>query len=179
MSREYGNHILHNEDGLIITHHNLPLHCLDAKAGASKLTINCILDSRSEIVTIPKQVGKAGVTYCICFDHTMTMASTNTNTDVTLGVLENLALNLRSGKVCLQVQVLARTNFDFLLGRPFHCLMSATTDDFPDRGQNITLCNPNSKKEYKLPTRPWRKGCSHCQKDIKCSNHQSIVEMGF
>ena len=53
VSREYGNHILRSENGLIVTHHNLPPCYLDAKAGASKLTINCILDSRSEIIAMP------------------------------------------------------------------------------------------------------------------------------
>ena len=129
ISREYGNYILRNEDGLIVTHHNLPLHCLYAKAGASELTINCILDSGSEIITIPKQVWeKPGLP--ICSDHTMTMSSANTSTNVTSGILENLSLNFRSGEVCLQVQVLVRANFELLLRRLFHCLMSATTDNF-------------------------------------------------
>jgi hypothetical protein len=82
----------------------------------------------------------------------MTMSSANTSTDATVGVLKNLALNFGPGKVCVQVQVLARANFDLLLGRPFHCLMSATTNDYPDGNQDITLRDPNSGKEYKLPT---------------------------
>ena len=32
----------------------------------------------------------------------------------------------------VQVQILARANFDLLLGQPFHCLMSTTMDDFLD-----------------------------------------------
>ena len=178
VSREYGDCILYNEDGLIVAYHNLPLRCLDAKAGTSKLTINCVLDSGSEIITMPKQVWER-LGLPIHSDHTMTMSSANSSTNATLGVLENLPLNFRSGEVCLQVQVLARANFDLLLGRPFHCLMSATTDDFPDGRQNIMHRDPNSRKEYKLPTRPWREGCPRCQKGNKCSNHQSIVEMGF
>jgi hypothetical protein len=56
--------------------------------------------------------------------------------------------------------------------------MSATTNDYPDGNQDITLRDLNSGKEYKLPTRPWQEGCPRCQKGIKCSNHQSSVEMG-
>ncbi|KIJ07333.1 hypothetical protein PAXINDRAFT_57926, partial [Paxillus involutus ATCC 200175] len=85
-------------------------------------------------------------------DHLMNMTSVNTQTDTTLGVLENLRLNFGADDVCVQVQILPRANFDMLLGRPFHCLMSATTDDFPDGSQNITLRDPNTGKEYKLPT---------------------------
>ncbi|KIJ20735.1 hypothetical protein PAXINDRAFT_49410, partial [Paxillus involutus ATCC 200175] len=82
----------------------------------------------------------------------MNMTSVNTQTDTILGVLENLCLNFRAGDACVQVQILPRANFNMLLGRPFHCLMSTTTDDFPDGSQNITLRDPNSGKEYKLPT---------------------------
>jgi hypothetical protein len=70
-------------------------------------------------------------------------------------------------------------SFNMVLGRPFHYLMSATMDDFLDRLQNITLHDPNSGKEYKLTTHPWTDGCPHCKHGIHCSNHQSIVEMGF
>jgi hypothetical protein len=103
------------------------------------------------------------------------MSSANTSTDATLGVLENLALNFGPSEVCVQVQVLARAK----LGRPFHCLLSATTNDYPDGNQDITLRDPNSGKEYKLLTQPWKEECLLCRKGIKCSNHQSIVEMGF
>jgi hypothetical protein len=48
----------------------------------------------------------------------------------------------------LQVQVLARTNFDLLLGRLFHCLMSTNTEDFPDGSQTITLRNPNTGSSF-------------------------------
>jgi hypothetical protein len=109
----------------------------------------------------------------------MTMTNANTSTDSTLGVLENLRLDFGAGEVLVHVQVLARANFDMLLGRPFHCLMSATTQDFPDGGQNITLRDPNTGKEYKLPTRTWSEGCPRCKRGMLCSNHQSIVEMGF
>jgi hypothetical protein len=178
VSREFGDRILRNEDGLIVAHHNLPLRCLDAKVSGNDTTITCVLDSGSEIIAMPKRIWeKLGLP--IRSDHTMTMSSANTSTDATLGVLENLALNFGPGEVCVQVQVLARANFDLLLGRPFHCLMSATTNDYPDGNQDVTLRDPNSGKEYKLPTRPWKEGCPRCRKGIKCSNHQSIVEMGF
>ena len=109
----------------------------------------------------------------------MTMSSANTTTDSTLGVLENLTLDFGLGEICLQVQIIARANFDLLLGRPFHCLMSATTNDFLDGDQTLTLRDLNTGKEYKLPTHPWQEGCPRCRQRMKCQNHQSIVEMGF
>jgi hypothetical protein len=178
VSREFGDRILCNEDGLIIVHHNLPLRCLDAKVTGKDANLTCVLDSGFEVIAMPKRMWEK-LRLPIQSDHTMTMSSTNTSTDATLGVLENLALNFGPGEVCVQVQVLARANFDLLLGRPFHCLMSATTNDYLDGNQDITLRDPNLRKKYKLPTRPWKEGCPCCRKGIKCSNHQSIVEMGF
>jgi hypothetical protein len=115
------------------------------KVTGKDVNLTCVLDSRSEVITMPKHMWeKLGLP--IRSDHTMTMSSANTSTYATLGVLENLALNFGPGEVCVQVQVLARANFDLLLGRPFHCLMSATTNDYPDGNQDITLHDPNSGK---------------------------------
>jgi hypothetical protein len=151
VSREFGDRILHNEDGLIVAHHNLPLRYLDVKVTGKDVNLTYVLDSRSEVIAMPKHMWeKLGLP--IRSDHTITMSSANTSTDATLGVLENLALNFGPGEVCVQVQVLAQANFDLLLGRPFHCLMSATTNDYPDGNQDITLRDLNSGKEYKLPT---------------------------
>jgi hypothetical protein len=177
ISREFGDWILHNEDGLIVAHHNLPLRCLDAKVTGKHVNLTCVLDSRSKIIAMPKRIWeKLGLP--IRSDHTMTMSSANTSTDATLGVLDNLALNFGPGEVCVQVQVLARVNFDLQLGRPFHCPMSATTNDYLDGNQDITLHDLNPGKEYKLLTQPWKEGCPCCRKGIKCSSHQSVVEMG-
>ena len=112
-------------------------------------------------------------------DHTMNMSSTNTSIDTTLGVLENLVVNFSTGKVMVQVQILAHTNFDLLLGRPFHCLMSANTEDFPDGSQTITLRDPNTGKQCVLPTHLWSEGCPHCHEKTQCNSHKSVVEMGF
>ena len=79
-------------------------------------------------------------------DHTMKMSSANTSIDTTIGVLENLILDFRVGEVMVQVQILACVNFDLLLGRPFHYLMSAITDNFPNGSQTITLRDSNASK---------------------------------
>ena len=107
----------------------------------------------------------------------MTMSNANASTESTLGLVENL--DFGAGKICLQVQVVPHANFNLLLGHPFHCLLSASTEDFPDGSQSITLRDSNSGKAYKLPTRAWTKGCPRCRCGLFCSNHQSVVEMGF
>jgi hypothetical protein len=119
VSREFGDRILRNEDGLIVVHHNLPLRCLDAKITGMDANLTCVLDSGSEVIAMPKHMWeKLGLP--IRSDHTMTMSSANTSTDATLDVLENLALTFGPGEVCVQVQVLARANFDLLLKSGHH-----------------------------------------------------------
>ncbi|KIK79894.1 hypothetical protein PAXRUDRAFT_160055 [Paxillus rubicundulus Ve08.2h10] len=53
IAREYGDQLLKSDDGLIIAHHSLPLHCLEVKVNGMERTINCILDSGSKIMAMP------------------------------------------------------------------------------------------------------------------------------
>ena len=85
-------------------------------------------------------------------NHVLRMTSVNTSVNSTVGVFENLALDFSAGEVLLQVQIMGCANFDLLLGRPFHCLMSATNEDSPNGAQSIMLHNPNMGKQYALPT---------------------------
>ncbi|KAF9224248.1 hypothetical protein BS17DRAFT_704029 [Gyrodon lividus] len=67
--------------------------------------IICILNLGYKIVAMLQHIwGEIGLP--IYLDHTMTMSSTNTNMDVTLGILENLCLKFGGWEVSIQVQVL-------------------------------------------------------------------------
>ena len=127
---------------------------------------------------MPKQVWE-GLGLPVRLDHVMTMSNANTSTESTIGVVKNLTLDFGAGEVYLQVQVVPRTNFDLLLGCPFQCLLSMKTNDFPDSSQLITLHDLNSGKAYKILTCAWTKGCPRCQWKLLCTNHQSIVVVGF
>lgn len=178
VARDFSDSIERNEDGLIVAHHSIPLRSLSVKVMDSDQSIISVLDSGSEIIAMPKRVWES-LGLPVRSDHLLTMSNANTSTDQTIGVIENLRLDFGAGEVCLQVQVVPRANFDLLLGRPFHCLMSASTVDSPDGSQTITLTDPNSGKTYRLPTRPWTDGCPRCRRGLFCSSHQSVVEMGF
>jgi len=162
VGRDFSNQVLRNNEGLIVTHHSLPLRAVEPRIGSSGCIVQGVLDSGSEIIVMPKRIWE-DLGLPIRSDHTMKMSSANNSINTTIGVLENLILDFGAGEVMVQVQILARTNFDLLLGRPFHCLMSATTDDFPDRSQTITLRDPNTSNQFTLPTRSWMEGCPRCQ----------------
>ena len=161
-----------------MAHHSVPLWSLEVKIVGTGRSILGVLDSGSEIVAMPKRVWE-DLGLPVRSDHVMTMSNANTSTKSTLGVVENLPLDFGAGEICLQVQVVPRANFDLLLRRPFHCLLSASTEDFLDGSQTITLHDPNSGKAYKLPTRAWTEGRPCCRRGQFCSSHQSVVEMGF
>ena len=112
-----------------------------------------ILDSGSEVVVMPKCIWEE-LGLPLHSDHVLWMTSVNTSINLTIEVLENLALDFGTGEVLLQVQIMGHANFDLLLGQPFHCLMSVTTEDSPDGTQLIMLCDPNMGKQYALPTHP-------------------------
>ena len=131
--------------------------------------INAVLDSGSEIVAMSKRIWE-GLGPPVRSDHVMTISNTNTSTESTIGVVENLALDFGTGEVYLQVQVVPHTNFNLLLRRPFQCLLSAKTNDFPEGSQLITLHDPDSGKAYKILTRAWTEGCPRCQQKLPCTN---------
>ena len=151
VDRAFGDHMHRSEDGLIVVHHSVLLWSLEAKIVGTGWSILGVLDSGSEIVAMSKQV-REDLGLPVQSDHVMTMSNANTSTESTFSVVENLHLDFSAGEICLQVQVVPRANFDLLLGRPFHCLLSASTEDFPDGSQTITLRDSNSGKAYKLPT---------------------------
>ncbi|KIO11465.1 hypothetical protein M404DRAFT_112909, partial [Pisolithus tinctorius Marx 270] len=51
---EYRDRVIRSDDGSIIAHHTLPLRCIEAKVPGTDITINCMLDSGSEIVAMPR-----------------------------------------------------------------------------------------------------------------------------
>ena len=78
-------------------------------------TDQSILDSGSEIVTMPKRVWE-DLSLPVWSDHVMTMSNANTSTKSTLSIVENLCLDFGASEICLQVQVVPRANFNLLLG---------------------------------------------------------------
>ena len=115
VDRAFGDRVHQSDNGLIVAHHSVPLRSLEAKIVGTGRSILGVLDSGSEIVAMPKRVWE-DLGLPVQSDHVMTMSNANTSTESTLGVVENLCLDFGAGKICLQVQVVPRANFDLLLG---------------------------------------------------------------
>ena len=80
VAREYGDWVIRNDDGLIVTHHSLPLHALEAKIPGTCRSLMGILDSGSEVVVMPKHVWEE-LGLPLCSDHVLWMTSANTSID--------------------------------------------------------------------------------------------------
>ena len=107
---------MHRSDNrLIVAHHSVLLWSLEAKIVRTGWSILGVLDSGSEIVTMPKRMWE-DLGLPVRSNHVMMMSNTNTSTKSTLGVVENLRLDIGASEICLQVQVVPRANFDLLLG---------------------------------------------------------------
>jgi len=115
--------------------------------------LTCVLDQGAEVVIMPREVWKElGVP--LRLDHSLNMESVNMTCDSTLGVIENVPLDVGAGPMYFQVQLTARTNFNILLGRPFFKLTSCQTFHLPNGEQDILLTDPNACKVLRIPTLP-------------------------
>ena len=115
VAQEYGDWVIRNDDGPIVTHHSLPLCALEAKIPGMCHSLMGILDSGSKVVAMPKRIWEE-LRLPLHSNHVLQMTSANTSIDSTMGVLENLALDFGAGEVLLQVQIMWCANFDLLLG---------------------------------------------------------------
>ena len=114
VDQAFSDRMHRSDDGLIVVHHSVLLRSLEAKIVRTGRSILGVLDSGSEIVVMPKRVWE-DLGLPVQSNHVMTMSNANTSTESTLGVVENLRLDFSAGKICLQVQVVPRANFDLLL----------------------------------------------------------------
>jgi hypothetical protein len=132
----YDRTLHHNDAGLIVRHHSVPLWSINALV-SGKRTFTCLLDSGAEIIGMQKDIWESlGIP--LRTDHLMTMESANKTKNQTIGVIKNLVFNFGAGDMMFQVQVVETANFEILLGRPFHALTSCRSCDMLNGDLEIT-----------------------------------------
>jgi hypothetical protein len=102
-------------------------------------------------------------------DHRLNMELVNTSRDSTLGVIENIPLDFGGGQMFFQVQVTECANFKILIGHPFFTLTSYCTFNLPDGEQDISIMDPNTHKEMRIPILPWVKNCQTAMHGMPCT----------
>jgi hypothetical protein len=115
--------------------------------------VECILDSRSQIVPISEAVWQT-LNQELNPHWKITMQSTNSSHDKSLGLVENLELEIGGMKLHVQAHVIRNPAYNVLLSRPFDVLTASHIKNHRDKLQTITITNPNSGKMVSIPTVP-------------------------
>ena len=111
------------------------------------------VDDGSEIVSIRQDVWER-IGLPIRSDKIMIMESANKTRDQTMGLLQDLKINIGGYDFYLQVQVVKDVPYEMLLGMPFYTLTSADHKHFDNGDSRLTLLDPNTGDTITIPTRP-------------------------
>jgi hypothetical protein len=115
--------------------------------------VECILNSRLQIVSISEAVWQT-LNQELNPHWKITMQSANGSHDGSLGLIENLELEIGGMKLHVQAHVIRNLAYDVLLGRPFDVLTASHIKNYCNELQTITITNPNSGKMDSIPTVP-------------------------
>jgi hypothetical protein len=135
---------------LLVAKESHSLHAVTPKIEGLH-NVECILDSGSQIVSISEAVWRTlNRELNPCWK--ITMQSTNGSCDESLGLVENLELEISGMKLHVQAHVIRNPAYDILLSRPFDILTASHIKNYQDESQTITITNPNSSKMVSIPT---------------------------
>ena len=137
-------------DRLIVAKHTEELRVIDVEIHGLKLIAT--VDDGSQIISIRQDIWeKIGLP--IRSDKIMVMESANKTKDETMGLLQDLKINIGGYDFYLQVQVVKDAPYEMLLGRPFFTLTQATHKHFDNGESRLTLFDPNTGDRITFPTR--------------------------
>lgn len=113
--------------------------------------IECILDNGSQIVSMSEAVWLT-LNRPYNPNHKISLQSANGTRDWSLGIVENLELEIGGMKLYVQAHVIREPAYNILLGRPFDVLTTSIVKNHRNEDQIITLHDPNSDKVVTLAT---------------------------
>jgi gag-polyprotein putative aspartyl protease len=137
-------------DNLIVAKHTEELRVIDILIQGVKVIAT--VDDGSQIISIRQDMWeKIGLP--IRSDKTMIMESANKSKDETMGLLQDLKIDIGGYDFYLQVQVVKDAPYEMLLGRPFFTLTQATHKHFDNGESRLTLFDPNTGDKITFPTK--------------------------
>jgi hypothetical protein len=134
--------------------------------------VECILGSRLQIVSSSKAVWRT-LNQELNTRWKITMQSANGLRDKSLGLIENLELNIGGMKLHVQAHVICNPAYNVLLSRPFDVLTASHIKNYRNESQTITITDPNSGKMVSVPTVP------HGQPRFKLPLPEDILQESF
>ena len=134
----------------IVAKHVEELRVIDVLINGIKVIAT--VDDGSQILSVRQDVWeKIGLP--IRSDKVMVMESANKTKDETMGLLQDLKINIGGYDFYVQVQVVRDAPYEMLLGRPFFTLTQATHKHYANGESRLTLIDPNTQAKITLPTR--------------------------
>src|SRR5712664_1694824 len=137
-------------ENLVVAKHTEELRVIDIEIHG--IEVVATVDDGSQIVSI-RQDKWEKIGLPIRSDKIMVMESANKTKEETMGLLQDLKINVGGYDFYLQVQVVKDAPYEMLLGRPFFTLTQATHKHFDNGESRLTLFDPNSGDKIMLPTR--------------------------
>lgn len=131
---------------------SLPLHVIYPSFGED-VKPECILDSGAQIVVMRRDIWEK-LEVPMNSTRATKLESANAQTTSTLGLIEDLRLQISPLVVYLQVQVVPDTPFEVLLGRPFFDVTSCSDVSTSGGSHEIRLRDPKTRMEYTFNTHP-------------------------
>ena len=114
-----------------------------------------VLDTGSQIIAMRSDVWKK-LGILLKTEYSMSMESANATSSSTKGLAERVKVSIGGIDLYLNIQVVENAPYQVLLGRPFHTLVKAQTQDYEDSDQDITITEPGTGQTITLPTYPHR-----------------------
>jgi hypothetical protein len=145
--------VLRDDNGNVVAEHFMPLRVLPCEAEGHKF--DGIMDEGSSVIVMSKRVWES-LGSPMDGTKTFQMQTANGTSSQTEGVLLNIPVKIAGITFYLQVQVVDKAPFDFLLGKPFYALSRSVVTTEPDGRTTVTLRDPNSDAEITVPTRERR-----------------------
>ena len=137
-------------DNLVVAKHTEELRVIDMTIQGVEVTAT--VDDGSQIISI-RQDKWEKIGLPIRSDRIMVMESANKSKNETMGLLQDLKVNIGGYDFYLQVQVVGDAPYEMLLGRPFFTLTQASHKHFDNGESRLTLFDPNTGDKITIPTR--------------------------
>ena len=141
------------EENLVVANHVEELRVINVMIHGVKVIAT--VDDGSQILSIRQDVWER-LGLPLRSDKIMVMESANKTKDETMGLLQDLKVQIGEYDFYLQVQVVKDAPYELLLGRPFLTLTQANHKHFTNGESRLTLIDPNTRDTITVPTRSRR-----------------------
>jgi hypothetical protein len=121
------------------------------------MRVEALADDGSQILSIRKDIWER-IGTPIRSDHVITMELANLSKNETMGLLQDLKVEIGGYNFYVQVQVVQDAPYKLLLGRPFFTLTQAIHRHFSDGSSHLTLVNPNTNAVLTISTHARNRG---------------------